>query len=254
MKNPVFVILHGWGLSKKIFIPLQEELERRGYRAVSLDLPGFGECKSPERPYTLNDYAKYVRMVLEKEHINDPILIGHSFGGRVGLRYATLYKKNIRVLVLSGTPGYTPVSRTKLLFFIVLAKIGKRVLSLPTLSFLTEMIRKWYYYLVGAREYYRAEGTMRETFKQVVSEPLVDDMKHLHVPCLLIWGEKDSIVPVRIGVKMKQTIPGSMFEMIEDVGHNVPYKKPKEFVDVIERFIKKYVSSNLSISFSKHRN
>ncbi|MCX8009014.1 MAG: alpha/beta hydrolase [Patescibacteria group bacterium] len=238
MKKPVFVILHGWGLSKKTFIPLVDELTKRGYHACAYDLPGFGEAKTPPRPYTITDYAEYLQKLLKKEHIECPIFIGHSFGGRVSLRYYTLYPKNVRALILSGTPGYTPVSKGKLLLFITIAKLGKRVLAIPTLSFLSETFKKWYYYIVGAREYYRAHGPMRETFKNVVSESLVDDMKNVRVPCLLLWGESDAIVPVRIGIKMRDTISGSVFEMIEGAGHGVPFKKSKEFVDCVEKFVK----------------
>jgi pimeloyl-ACP methyl ester carboxylesterase len=239
--KPTIVILHGWGLSKKTFIPLHQEFEQRGHEVISLDFPGFGETKTPERVLHLDDYAEYLYTFLQKENIKYPVLMGHSFGGRVSLRFSTMNPKSVRALILSGTPGYTPVSRKKLLFFIAIAKIGKSVLSLPTLSFLSETFKKWYYYIVGAKEYYRAQGTMRDTIKNIVSELLIEDMKKVKVPCLLLWGESDIIVPVRIGVKMRDTIPGSIFEMIVGADHGVPFKRPKEFADKVEEFLKKYV-------------
>ncbi len=238
MKSPI-VILHGWGLSKKKFQGLVDEFQNRGHKVFALDFPGFGEEKQPIRPFKLSDYAEFLYSFLEKENIKYPILIGHSFGGRVALRFSTLYPKSVRALILTGAPGFTPVSRKKLLLFITVAKIGKSVLSLPTLSFLFESMRKWYYYFVGAREFYRAEGTMRETFKNIVSELLVEDMKGVTVPTLLLWGEMDMIVPVRIGVKMRDTIRNSEFVMIEGADHGVPYKKSKEFADKVETFIAK---------------
>ena len=235
--KPTIVILHGWGMSAKRFDSLTQELRQRGHEVLAFDLPGFGESKSPVRPYALSDYAEYVHTYLEKEHILSPIFIGHSFGGRISLRYATLYPKSIRTLILTGTPGFTPVSRKKLLLFISIAKIGKSVLSLPTLNFLSETLRKWYYYLVGAKEFYRAEGTMRDTFKNVVAEPLLEDMQKISVPCLLLWGEKDMIVPVGIAIRMQQTIHGSILKIIEGFGHNVPNTASKLFVDEVEHFL-----------------
>jgi pimeloyl-ACP methyl ester carboxylesterase len=113
MKSTI-VILHGWGLSKKKFDPLVEQLTNNGYDAKALDFPGFGESKSPVKPFTLSDYAEYLYSYLKKEDIKYPIFIGHSFGGRVALRFSTLYPKSVRALILTGTPGYTPVSRKKL--------------------------------------------------------------------------------------------------------------------------------------------
>lgn len=237
-QKSTIVILHGWGLSKKKFEPLTQELESRGHKVASLDFPGFGESKIPVKPFTLTDYAEYLYSFLEKEHIKYPIFIGHSFGGRVALRFSSLYPKSVRALILTGTPGYTPISRKKIILFVTLAKIGKGVLSFPTFSFLIEPIRKWYYYVVGAKEFSRAEGTMRDTFKNIVSEPLVEDMKHVSVPTLLLWGEHDIIVPIRIGIKMKTTIVGSEFQMVEGADHGVPFKKVKEFTDIVESFIK----------------
>lgn len=235
-KQPI-VILHGWGLSQKKFEPLIVELRKRGHSVISLDFPGFGESKSPPKPFTLSDYAEFLYTFLQSENIPYPILIGHSFGGRVALRYSSLYPKSVRALILTGAPGYTPVSRKKLLLFIAVAKVGKSVLSLPTLSFFADFIRKWYYYIVGAREFYRAEGTMRQTFKNIVSELLIEDMKKVTVPTLLLWGELDLIVPVRIGIKMRDTIKGSILEMVEGADHGVPFKRPKEFADKVESFV-----------------
>lgn len=236
--KPSIIILHGWGLSKKTFEPLMNEFHSRGHNVYALDFPGFGEEKSPTKPYKLSDYAEFLYAFLEKEQIKYPILIGHSFGGRVALRFSTLYPKSVRALILTGAPGYTPVSRKKLLLFITIAKIGKSVLSLPTLSFLSDTLRKYYYYIVGAREFYRAEGTMRETFKNIVSELLVEDMKQVKVSTLLLWGELDIIVPVNIAIRMRDTIKGSTLEIIEGEGHGVPFKKPKLFTDKVEEFLK----------------
>jgi pimeloyl-ACP methyl ester carboxylesterase len=235
------VILHGWGLSKKTFFPLEEELFKRGYNAIALDFPGFGESKIPQRPWHLDDYAQYLYSYFKKENIKYPVLIGHSFGGRVCLRYSTLYPKNVRAIILSGTPGYTPVSKKKLLLFTIFAKIGKIALSFPILSFFSEKARTWYYNFAGAREYARAQGVMKDTFKNIVRESLIKDMKRVLVPCLLLWGELDRIVPVCIGRKMKETIPGSVFEVIKGADHGVPFKRSKEFADTVEEFLKTYV-------------
>jgi pimeloyl-ACP methyl ester carboxylesterase len=174
---------------------------------------------------------------METEHIVQPIMIAQSFGGRVALKYQAAYPGRIYALVLTGTPGFTPVPRKKILLFVTIAKIGKLFFLIPFVSLLRDRVRSWYYYVVGARDYYRAEGTMRETFKRIVREELVTSMKKVRVPTLLVWGADDIIVPVSIAQRMKETIAGSKLIILPNSGHGVSYKNPKEFVRSIYDFL-----------------
>lgn len=235
-RSPV-VILHGWGLSGKTFLPLVESLKKQGYRLYAPDLPGFGETKMPQRPLTLTDYTQFLDEYIKNNHIDHPILIGHSFGGRVSLKYNELYPKCVRALILSGTPGFTPIAKKKLLLFIALAKIGKLLFSIPPLSLMQDAVRRWYYYAVGAKEFFRAEGTMRGTFKHIVKEDLVTAMEAVDVPTLLLWGEYDIIVPVSIAERMHRLIAESEFVVIPEADHGVPFKQPDVFASYVERFL-----------------
>ncbi len=237
MKKPVIVILHGWGLSADRFTPLKAELESRGYQVFAPDFPGFGSAAIPTHPWDLGDYAEFLRTYLGSNHILHPILIGHSFGGRVSLKYEQLYPKSVRAIILSGTPGFSPVNRKKLFIFISLAKIGATFLSLPILRFLKETMRTWYYSVIGVREFSKATGVMRQIFKNIVQEELVTPMGAVRVPCALIWGENDSIVPVDIAQKMQSVIPGCQLITIPAADHRVPYKEPGLFADYVEKFL-----------------
>ncbi len=236
MKHPI-VVLHGWGLSATTFAPLIAELRSHGFPVWAPDMPGFGNTKIPERPLSLSDYVEFLSDYLQTEKITDPIIIAQSFGGRVALKYQAAYPKNIRALILTGTPGFTPVPRKKLLLFVTIAKIGKLFFLIPFVSLLRDRVRSWYYYRVGARDYYRAEGCMRETFKRIVREELVTSMKKVHVPTLLVWGANDVIVPTSIAKKMQETITRAKLIIIPNSGHGVSYKNPKEFVRTIYDFL-----------------
>lgn len=236
-KSVPLVILHGWGLSKKKFDPLQQELEQRGYTVYSLDFPGFGEASQPEKVYTLTDYAHWFYEWLQKSRIHQPILIGHSFGGRVSLRFNTLYPNIVSGLLLTGTPGYRPVKPGKFFLFVLLGKIGKAILSIPLLSRFHDQIRNKYYYIIGAREYTRAQGVMKDTFKNIVTDQLIEDMKKVAVPTHLIWGADDLIVPVSIAERMKQTMLHSTLTVVPNADHGLPFRKPKEFADIVETYV-----------------
>lgn len=237
MKSYPLVILHGWGLSGAIFDPLSNVLREKNYTVYTPDLPGFGKSKLPDHPLQLDDYAAFLDIYLKEHHIDHPILIGHSFGGRVWLKYNEMYPKGVRALILSGTPGFTPIPKKKLIFFIALAKVGGFLFRIPPLSYFQDAVRKWYYYVVGAREFFRAEGSMRETFKNIVREDLVAAMKAVSIPCLLLWGELDIIVPVSIAYQMEQIITNSKLIIIQEKDHGVPYKNPVEFSTYVDRFI-----------------
>lgn len=232
MKYPI-VVLHGWGLSAIIFEPLVAELRRAHFQVLAPDFPGFDSLHIPIKPLTLADYADFLDSYLRKHHIEKPTLIGHSFGGRVALKYQYVYPTNISALILTGAPGFTPVSRKKLAIFITIAKIGGTLLSLPILYRLKDRVRLWYYYVVGARDYYRAEGVMRETFKRIVQEELVTSMEKVRVPTLLVWGESDVIVPVSVAERMKKVIRGAKLLVLPQEGHNVPFKNPSLFTATV---------------------
>lgn len=231
------VILHGWGLSGATFLPLAQRLKKLGCRVFAPDLPGFGESEMPARPLTLTDYAQFLEGYLKKHAIVQPILIGHSFGGRVSLKYNELYPNRVRALILSGTPGFTPIPKKKLIFFITLAKIGGFLFSIPPLSLVQDTVRRWYYYVVGAKEFFRAEGAMRETFKRIVREDLVSSMQAITIPTLLLWGEYDIIVPPSIAERMHRLIVNSEFIIIPEANHGVPYKQPETFTSYVIRFL-----------------
>lgn len=238
MKSYPLVILHGWGLSGAIFDPLSDVLREKKYTVYAPDLPGFGKCKPPDQPLRLSDYATFLSRYLEEHHIDKPILIGHSFGGRVSLKYNEMYPKTVRALILSGTPGFTPIPKKKLLLFIALAKIGGFLFQFSPLSYFQDEVRKWYYYVVGAKEFFHAEGTMRETFKHIVQEELVTAMEAMDIPTLLLWGECDIIVPITIAERMHQVISGSELNVIPVADHGVPFNQPVVFGTYVDRFLK----------------
>ncbi len=237
MNRNTIVILHGWGLSGKTCAPLAGELRSRGYRAYTPDLPGFGTAQPPSYPWHLRDYVRFVDAYLLKYNIVRPIFLGHSFGGRITLKYNQLHPDNVSALILTGTPGFTPVPKRKILLFVALAKIGKILFSIPPLNLMRESVQRWYYYVVGARDFFRAEGVMKEVFKSVVNEELVSSMEAVSVPCLLVWGDFDIIVPVAIARRMKEVMPKSELVVIPEADHGVPYKQPEIFANYVVRFL-----------------
>lgn len=237
MKETI-IILHGWGLGGSRFSGLAREFSRLGYQVFNPDLPGFGKEKIPDRPLTLTDYADFLSDYYEKNGLSKAILVGHSFGGRVALKFNEIYPKRVSAIILSGAPGYTPVSKKKLVVVIALAKIFGLIFKIPPFSFFEGPVRLWYYYVVGAKEYFRAEGSMRETFKNVVREELVSSMRAVRCPTLLIWGRNDIIVPFSIAEKMQNEILRSKLIIVDGVDHGLPFREPRRFAADVQKFLK----------------
>lgn len=239
MNRKNIVILHGWNLSGERFAPLARALEKKGYRIFSPDFPGFGNEPPPPESWHVADYAQFLAGYIRSKKISSPILIGHSFGGRVALKYVELFgSSSAKKLILTGTPGFSPIPSKKLMVFLLISKIGGFFFSLPGLHAIEDDARKFLYKLAGAREFLRAEGVMRQTFKYVVADDLSTSMKSVAVPCLLVWGEHDAIVPVSIAARMEQCISGAKLTVIPDADHGVPFHQPDRFVSVIDSFLR----------------
>ncbi len=95
-------LLHGWGQDMRMMRLIQNELKDH-YRVVNLDLPGFGESDEPSAPWGIEEYACFIHEIAEHDQMEAPILIAHSFGARIAIRYASRYPT--KKMVLSGAAG-----------------------------------------------------------------------------------------------------------------------------------------------------
>lgn len=237
MNQIPILILHGWNLNSRKFEPLKRELIARGYPVHCPDLPGFGKSKMLKRSFTLSDYVNYVIDLLKTKRINKITLVGHSFGGRIAIKLAARYPELLHALVLTGTPGISPVPKVKVLIFLFLAKVGKLIFNFPQLRRFKNLFQRILYRLAGAMDYYHTDPKMRESFQNVTAEDLVAYMTEINIPTLILWGNNDAIIPVSIAEKMHKLIKGSKFKVISDARHGVPWTHPKLFVDAMAKFL-----------------
>ncbi len=239
MNKVPILILHGWNLSSEKYFPLQKELGKRGYNVYCPDLPGFGKTKLPKASFFLSDYCDFVKQFVAENKLNKVILIGHSFGGRIGIKLAAQNSNLIQILILTGTPGINPVPTIKVQIFLSLAKLGNLIFSLPLLSSAKDLFRKFLYKAANASDYYNTNDYMLETFRKTVKESLVPYMSQMNTPTLLLWGKEDKMVPIGIARKMNKIIKNSELVMIENARHGVPWTHSKEFTDEVEKFLTK---------------
>lgn len=183
-KGKDMVLLHGWGQNIEMMDFLGKPLSDN-YRITILDLPGFGKTSEPIEAWTIYDYVEMLKGFLEKLKIEKPILVGHSFGGRISIVYASKYKTD-RV-VLFGSPCIRKEKKQGMK-----VKILKELKKVPGLKKLEGFAKRH----IGSTDYRNASEVMRQTLVYTVNEDLSSYAKKIRVPVLLIWGEKDTEAPI----------------------------------------------------------
>lgn len=236
MNSLPIVVLPGWLLPADKFIPLTRVFQKKGYSTHVISFPGFPGGEVLSHNYTLTDYVKFVERFLRQKKITQAIFVCHSFGGRVALKLLSQDPKRAKALVLSGTPGYRNRGPRVLLTQVV-SVLGKILIYIPPFIFFRTPIQKLLYRMAGNMDYFNTTGLLRKTFKSIVHEKLVDYMKKIRIPTLLLWGESDGIVTIRVAKKMQKTIKNSQLVIVRGEKHNMIYKSPEKFSQEVLSFL-----------------
>ncbi len=234
-KYPI-LILHGWNLDCSKYTSLKNELSKYGFKVYVPDLPGFGKTKI-DRTYNLADYEDFVISYLKAKKLPKVNLIGHSFGGRISLRLSANHRDKINSLILTGVPGFKPVTPFHVLSFLLLAKLGRLIFRLPVLSAGRQIAQKYLYKAALSIDYYQTNIELKKTFQNVVKEQLTGFMEKIQLPVLLIWGSDDKIVPLTVAEKMHKLINNCRLEVITGARHGVIWTNYKDFAEKTKRFL-----------------
>ena len=216
--GPPLILLHGWGSTSDTFDNLVEQLNE-DYTCYQLDLPGFGKSYL-QKAYSLDDYVEVLKSFCTELEIENPSILGHSFGGRIAIKYASLY--DVCKLILVSTPGIKEKPKLKNVIRIRIYKILK--------YFNIKVI-------MGSKDYRNAKGVLKETLVKIVNEDLNACLQKINIPTLVIFGEKDNIVPVRIAKKMHALIPSSGLVIIPKCGHFPYIERYRYFLIVLKSFL-----------------
>lgn len=239
---PNIVILHGWGSNSLRWQKVKELLEKKGIGVLVFDLPGFGNNPSPDRPWGRADYIDWIFQRVKEKNWQKFNILGHSFGGGLAAKIAAnpaIYKNygQIERLILCA-PAIIRRKSIKSYLFYGLAFLGKKIFSLPFVKKLSALAKKLVYKLAGVRDYYLADGTMKEVMKKIWKEEnLTLVLDKIKIPTLIIWGEKDDILPVKDAYIIKDKIKNSEIKIIHQAKHS-PYKEtPEELAKLIIDFL-----------------
>ena len=216
--GPPLVFLHGWGSESSVFKGLVAGLSNR-HRCISIDLPGFGKTPPPPAPWSSAEYADRLRGLLETLGVNQPVLLGHSFGGKVAARLAA--QGLARKLVLFGSAGIPPKRPPSYYAKVYTYKTVKLLAKVPVFGPLFRDIQERMSGRAGSADYRAAQGVMRASLVRSVNEDLRPVFAKVTCPTLLVWGRNDTATPVADGQSIEKLIPGSGLVVLEGAAHYV---------------------------------
>ena len=205
--------------------PVGDKLQKNN-RIIIIDLPGFGGSKEPDTLWSMYDYTDAIYELLKSLKVDNPIMIGHSFGGKISLIYASKYKTN--KLVVFGSPYKKEVKELS-----TKTKILKSLKKVPILKNLEGFAKKH----VGSRDYREASDFMRKILVEHVNLDITEDVKKIKCPALIIWGTMDAEVPIEEAYELEKLISDSAVIPYEGCTHYAYLERLPQTVNILKNFI-----------------
>lgn len=252
--GPVLLLLHGLLGSGASFGPALDELART-HRVVAPDLMGHGASEKPRGDYSLGAFAAQARDLLVLLGVESATVVGHSLGGGIALQFAHQFPSLAERLVLVGSGGLgrdvSPVLRA---------------VTLPGAEWVLPAVFNRFTRAAGRQVLRPLQRWTPPSTAQVVSglDTLADadaraafvltaravldlggqrvsaaDRVYLAgaLPVLLVWGEKDTVIPVGHAHDLYGQLPGSRLEVFPGAGHFPQVDDPGRFAAVVSDFV-----------------
>ncbi len=233
-EGPAIVLLHGWGTGLRLFDGVTEYL-KENHRVYSLDFPGFGLTEEPVTAWSVYDYADMTEAFLDALNISKPILMGHSFGGRISIILGA--KRELSKIVLIDSAGVKPTRSTNYYAKVYFYKSLRLVEKFPGMRLLFGDLFDAYRTKAGSSDYKSATPMMRQILSKVVNDDLQHHMPKIKVPTLLIWGSEDTATPLDDGKLMEKKIKDSALITFEGAGHYSYLERAHDFKAIVQSFV-----------------
>jgi pimeloyl-ACP methyl ester carboxylesterase len=255
-EGPTLLLVHGIGGDWRTWEPVLDGLARH-HQVVAVDLPGHGDSDKGAGDYSLGSLASALRDLCGALGIESATMVGHSLGGGVAMQFSYQFPERCERLVLVSSGGLGPDLGLVLrmatlpgseLFLSVTAPAARRLMNLAAGAGRALRIRP----AVDAEFYARTFAALADpetraaflgTLRGVVGRrgQRVDARDRLYLaeqmPTLIVWGERDAVVPVDHGRAAQEAMPGSRLEIFEGAGHIPQLDDPERFVRVLEDFV-----------------
>lgn len=238
--NPV-ILMHGWGCDATA-LNLFERVGSEHHEVFNLDLPGFGKSQEPDTPWGIEEYTAMLEDFVSVLGLKKPIILGHSFGGRIAIMYAS--RNPVDRLLLVDAAGVKPRRTLKYYAKVYSFKLAKKIYpSIVGREKATEIIEQMRSRR-GSYDYNNCSPMMRRVMVNVVNSDLRYLMPRIKAPTLLMWGENDTATPMRDARIMHKLIRDSGLVTFPGAGHFSFVDNPYQSAAVFRRFIHPDVKGN----------
>ena len=217
------VLLHGWGQNIEMMRPIGDRF--KNFDVVIFDLPGFGSTSEPPKFWSCYDYVDVIHEALSKLGIDNPIIVGHSFGGKLGLIYASRYQ--VHKLVCLASPFCREIHNVTMK-----TKFLKFMKKVPVINRLEDFAKRH----IGSTDYRNASGIMRNIMVGHVNLDITDDVRLIKCPTLLIWGTNDEAVSIEKGYELEKLIPDAGIVVYEGCTHYAYLERLSQTINVLKSF------------------
>lgn len=229
--TPVIVLLHGWGRDRKDLVGAAANVVGT---KVFIDLPGFGSSPEPPSAWGAHDYAtltgegiaELTQTFAQAHHV---VVVGHSFGGRVGVCLAAQPGCPVAGLVLTGVPLLRRASSRGSRMFRLMRSLNRSGLVSDQRM---ESMRQRH----GSADYRAARGVMRESLVRLVGESYEAELSKVECPTRFVWGALDTAAPLDMARQASRFLPQPpSFLVVEGAGHDLHRERPDLLGGEIER-------------------
>jgi len=223
--NPALVILHGWSMRASVYRSLGERLSDKHFVLIP-DLPGHGRSGVMRRP----DFwwmAAPLDELLEELGVTKVILVAHSMGGGVAIKWSKFRSKRVVKMILVDSTG-EPVKRGLVSWALAANRKTLRSLSLTHLPGVGRIVASF------TLNWLRHPLWMWRTFRLTTEVDLVGELHDVRVPTFLVWAEHDEYFPscLRMSAAL-DVIPTP----IAKAGHDWIILEPAEAAEVINMLL-----------------
>jgi 4,5:9,10-diseco-3-hydroxy-5,9,17-trioxoandrosta-1(10),2-diene-4-oate hydrolase len=248
------ILIHGLGASADIWMHNIHALSRN-YRLYVPDLMGFGRSDIPGASFSPTDYIHFLDDFLNALNIERAVLIGQSLGGGIALQYTIRFPEKVSTLVLVDNAGfgYETIWTLRLMSLPVIGelmsvptRVGVRIffqLAVRNPAVITEQIVDIYYehfsrpgqqafMLRLIRSIINFRGGRREVLASVV-----ENLRNITQPALIIWGEHDRVLPLAHAYYGKGKMPRSELCIFPGCGHIPFFENPDAFNKAVLDFL-----------------
>lgn len=231
-KKNTIIILPGWGNTRETFKYIIEYF-KNNYTIYIFDYPAFGNSPIPNKTLTIYDYTKIIYEFIKEEKIINPIIIAHSFGGRISILLDSIYNLKIKKLILIDIAGIKPKKTLKQLTYKLLKKLVFLIPKNKKKQYLNKLFKHF-----ASTDYSNIPISMQKTFKNIVNEDLTKYLSNIKSETLILWGEKDLSTPLKDAKLLEKKINNSALIVLKNASHfsylNYIYLTNK----IIDEFIK----------------